>query len=142
MKTENGSQDSVDSQISADHRSRDSHPGAVPETAQTQPASQRSDSNKSSQQTTDSQRTTDHELVDNHPAAADIRTGLELQAAALMATCDQCWAYPGRLCKFDGGEELHLGRYERANRKGVITDEELKRAKAMVGERNYVIWED
>jgi hypothetical protein len=59
-----------------------------------------------------------------------------------MATCDQCWAYPNRSCKFFAmGDELHFARYERANRKGVITDEELRRSKAMVGERNYVVWE-
>lgn len=83
-----------------------------------------------------------HATPDSQPAPATRRPGEQVQASALQATCGQCWAYPNRLCKFDGGEELHLLRYERANKKGVVSDEELERARAVAepGKAPFVIW--
>jgi hypothetical protein len=69
------------------------------------------------------------------------REGPEIQASALMATCGQCWAYPNITCKMSGlGDELHFARYQRANVKGVVSDDELARALAFKGEGNYVTW--
>lgn len=84
----------------------------------------------SSQEDRDSQRT------------ASQRPGYQIQSSALQATCGQCWAYPNRLCTFTGAEELHLLRYERANVKGVVSDDELERARASStgGKAPFVDW--
>ena len=69
------------------------------------------------------------------------RTGTELEAIVIQATCGQCWAYPNRKCKpLSGGDELHFARYHRASVKGIITDEELALAETYKGESNYVAW--
>jgi hypothetical protein len=49
-------------------------------------------------------------------------TGAERAAAALMVSCGFCWARPGDACAEAG---LHLARYVRAYRKGLISQEEL-----------------
>jgi hypothetical protein len=49
-------------------------------------------------------------------------TGTERAAVALMTTCGFCWARPGVAC---GGDGLHLARYVRAYRRGLISREEL-----------------
>lgn len=79
---------------------------------------------------------------DSQMAAASQRPGEQIQASALQATCGQCWAYPNRLCKFDGSPELHLLRYSRANVKGVVSDDELARAEAAStgGKAPFVDW--
>jgi hypothetical protein len=49
-------------------------------------------------------------------------TGAERAAAALMATCGFCWARPGVACDEAG---LHLARYLRAYRRGLLSREDL-----------------
>jgi hypothetical protein len=49
-------------------------------------------------------------------------TGAERAAVALMATCGFCWARPGVACG-EGG--LHLARYLRAYRRGLLSQQEL-----------------
>jgi hypothetical protein len=49
-------------------------------------------------------------------------TGAERAAVALMATCGFCWARPGVAC---GKEGLHLARYVRAYRRGVLGQKDL-----------------
>jgi len=49
-------------------------------------------------------------------------TGAEHAAVALMVSCGFCWARPGGAC---GQEGLHLARYLRAYRRGLISQEEL-----------------
>jgi hypothetical protein len=49
-------------------------------------------------------------------------TGAERAAAALMATCGFCWARPGVAC---GEEGLHLARYVRAYRRGLLGQKDL-----------------
>jgi hypothetical protein len=49
-------------------------------------------------------------------------TGAERAAVALMATCGFCWARPGVAC---GEEGLHLARYVRAYRRGLLGQQEL-----------------
>lgn len=44
---------------------------------------------------------------------------------ARMATCPACWAGPGAPCAADG---LHLARYNRAERRGLISRAELAAA--------------
>jgi hypothetical protein len=41
---------------------------------------------------------------------------------ALMATCGFCWARPGQAC---GEEGLHLARYVRAYRRGLLGQKDL-----------------
>jgi hypothetical protein len=49
-------------------------------------------------------------------------TGEDRAALALMATCGFCWARPGAACGEDG---LHLARYVRAYRRGLLSKEDL-----------------
>jgi hypothetical protein len=49
-------------------------------------------------------------------------TGAERAAAALMATCGFCWARPGVACDEAG---LHLARYVRSYRRGLLSREDL-----------------
>lgn len=48
--------------------------------------------------------------------------GAQRAAVALMVSCGFCWARPGSVC---GAEGLHLARYVRAYRRGLISQEEL-----------------
>ena len=45
-----------------------------------------------------------------------------LPERALLATCPHCWREPGQPCTPEG---LHLGRYLRAERRGLISRTEL-----------------
>jgi hypothetical protein len=49
-------------------------------------------------------------------------TGAERAAVALMVSCGFCWARPGSVCEVEG---LHLARFVRAYRRGLISQEEL-----------------
>jgi hypothetical protein len=49
-------------------------------------------------------------------------TGADHAALALMVSCGFCWAIPGTRCGEDG---LHLARYVRAYRRGLISREAL-----------------
>jgi len=49
-------------------------------------------------------------------------TGSERTAAALMVSCGFCWARPGVACARDG---LHLARYVRAYRRGLLDHTDL-----------------
>jgi hypothetical protein len=49
-------------------------------------------------------------------------TGAERAAVALMVSCGFCWARPGAVCEHQG---LHLARYVRAYRRGLISQQEL-----------------
>ena len=50
-------------------------------------------------------------------------TGAEQAAVALLVPCGFCWAVPGTACGKDG---LHLARYLRAYRRGLISQQALK----------------
>jgi hypothetical protein len=49
-------------------------------------------------------------------------TAGERAASALMVSCGFCWARPGAACGEDG---LHLARYVRAYRRGLVSHEDL-----------------
>ena len=49
-------------------------------------------------------------------------TNAERAAVALMVSCGFCWAVPGTAC---GPEGLHLARYVRAYRRGVLGQNDL-----------------
>lgn len=58
-------------------------------------------------------------------AAAAPRALPEIAEAARRANCPQCWAAPGSPCTVTGPPGDHLGRYARAERRGLITRAEL-----------------
>jgi hypothetical protein len=49
-------------------------------------------------------------------------TGAERAAVALMVSCGFCWARPNTTC---GEQGLHLARYVRAYRRGLLSHKEL-----------------
>jgi hypothetical protein len=49
--------------------------------------------------------------------------GAEQAAAALLVPCGFCWTVPGTACTDDG---LHLARYLRAYRRGLISREVMR----------------
>lgn len=54
-------------------------------------------------------------------AAAELPAPAELAALALLVPCGHCWAPPGLPCvPYDETGDLHLARYLRAERRGVL----------------------
>ena len=51
------------------------------------------------------------------------RTLGEITADALQAECGQCWPGPGNPCDVEPG--MHLARYARARRKGLLSDYDM-----------------
>jgi hypothetical protein len=45
-----------------------------------------------------------------------------------LANCPQCWQRPGRPCTITGPDGDHLARWQRAERRGLITRAELAAA--------------
>jgi hypothetical protein len=56
------------------------------------------------------------------PAALSLH---EILDAARMANCPQCWQRPGPPCTVSGPPGDHLARYQRAERRGLITRADL-----------------
>jgi hypothetical protein len=54
----------------------------------------------------------------------------ESSVAARLANCPQCWQRPGRPCTVSGPPGDHLARWQRAERRGLITRAELAAAVA------------
>jgi hypothetical protein len=46
-------------------------------------------------------------------------------ALALMVNCPQCWAPPGSSCTVSGPAGSHLARYQRAERRGLVSSDQL-----------------
>jgi hypothetical protein len=54
------------------------------------------------------------------------RAMTEIRELARLATCGQCWAYPGEPCAVPGAlPGCHLARFDRACRRGLISGAEL-----------------
>jgi hypothetical protein len=49
----------------------------------------------------------------------------EIREAVRLANCPQCWQRPGRPCTVSGPPGDHLARWQRAERRGLITREDL-----------------
>jgi hypothetical protein len=47
-----------------------------------------------------------------------------------MANCPHCWQRPGRPCTITGPDGDHLARWQRAERRGLISREDLAAAVA------------
>jgi hypothetical protein len=52
-------------------------------------------------------------------------TATTVAQAARLANCSQCWQRPGRPCTVSGPPGDHLARYQRAERRGLITRADL-----------------
>ena len=57
------------------------------------------------------------------PPAA--RTLAEISEDVRRANCPHCWQRPGRPCTVSGPPGDHLGRWQRAERRGLIGREDL-----------------
>ena len=57
--------------------------------------------------------------------APQARSLHEICTDARRANCPQCWQRPGRPCTVSGPPGDHLARYQRAERRGLITRDEL-----------------
>ena len=49
----------------------------------------------------------------------------EIRADVRLANCPHCWQRPGRPCTVSGPPGDHLARWQRAERRGLITRAEL-----------------
>ena len=53
------------------------------------------------------------------------REALPVAERVRLVSCGQCWASPGRPCTVSGAPGDHLARWQRAERRGLITRHEL-----------------
>ncbi|MGH3222575.1 MAG: hypothetical protein ACRDPY_28415 [Streptosporangiaceae bacterium] len=73
------------------------------------------------------------ELADHDARVERALTGYQLprtlhalaEQGARLVNCGQCWQRPGRPCTVSGPPGDHLARYQRAERRGLITRAEL-----------------
>ena len=49
----------------------------------------------------------------------------EITADALLANCGHCWASPGQPCATEAPGGMHLARYARARRRGILTGPDM-----------------
>jgi len=76
---------------------------------------------------------TPDELADHDARVERALTGQQLprtlhalcEQGARLVNCGQCWAPPGRPCTVSGVPGYHLARWQRAERRGLITRAEL-----------------
>jgi len=67
-----------------------------------------------------------HAIMPDQQPPAEAPRGLpEIRAGVRLANCPQCWQRPGRPCTVSGRPGDHLARYQRAERRGLITRAEL-----------------
>jgi hypothetical protein len=59
------------------------------------------------------------------PAVPQARSLQEIREDARRANCPQCWRRPGRSCTVSAPPGDHLARYQRAERRGLISREDL-----------------
>ena len=52
-------------------------------------------------------------------------TAVQAVPAVRLAYCPQCWQRPGHPCTVSGPPGDHLGRWQRAERRGLISREDL-----------------
>jgi len=52
-------------------------------------------------------------------------TAVQAVPAVRLANCPHCWQRPGPPCTVSGPPGDHLARYQRAERRGMITREDL-----------------
>ena len=53
------------------------------------------------------------------------RTLPEIAEDALLVSCGHCWADPGQPCTEDTPGVMHLARFARCRRRGLISDAEM-----------------
>ena len=72
-------------------------------------------------------------MPDQTPPAEAPRGPREVREDARRANCPLCWQRPGRPCTVSGPPGDHLARYQRAERRGLITRDELAAVVATLG---------
>jgi hypothetical protein len=58
------------------------------------------------------------------PGSNPARSLAEITTQAMPATCGHCWARSGTECV--GGEGVHLARFARARRRGLLTEADMR----------------
>jgi hypothetical protein len=72
-----------------------------------------------------------HTIMPGHqPPAEAPRGAVAVTDLVRLANCPQCWQRPGRPCTVSGPPGDHLARWQRAERRGLITRAELAAAVA------------
>jgi len=72
-----------------------------------------------------------HAIMPDPQPPAEAPRGLpDIRAGVRRANCPQCWQRPGRPCTVSGPPGDHLARYQRAERRGLITRGERSAAVA------------
>ena len=67
-----------------------------------------------------------HAIMPDQPPLVEAPRGpREVREDARRANCPLCWQRPGRPCTVSGPDGDHLARYQRAERRGLITRGEL-----------------
>ena len=64
-------------------------------------------------------------IPDQPPPAGTTRTAVAVTDLVRLANCPHCWQRPGRPCTVAGLAGDHLGRWQRAERRGLIGREDL-----------------
>ena len=59
------------------------------------------------------------------PPAGTPRATVAVTDLVRLANCPQCWQRPGRACTVSGEPGDHLARWQRAERRGLITRADL-----------------
>ena len=64
-------------------------------------------------------------IPDQPPPAGTTRTAVAITDLVRLANCPHCWQRPGKACTVAGVPGDHLARYQRAERRGLISREHL-----------------
>lgn len=64
-----------------------------------------------------------HTIIADQPPPADPQRAV-IERVRLM-NCGQCWQQPGRPCTITGPAGDHLARWQRAERRGLISRQDL-----------------
>jgi len=64
-------------------------------------------------------------IPDAQPASSPPRVTVAVTDLVRLANCPQCWQRPGRPCTVAGPAGDHLARWQRAERRSLISREDL-----------------
>jgi hypothetical protein len=64
-------------------------------------------------------------IPDEQPPAGTQRATVSVADLVRLANCPQCWQRPGKACTITGVPGDHLARWQRAERRGLISRDHL-----------------